>query len=138
MNRSDLRRLAKLRIQEVKILLDHGCFEGAYYLAGYAIECGLKACIARQTKRFDFPDLELVRASYTHKLRDLIKVAGLQTDFQKEIKSNKSFETNWAVVKDWSEKGRYRTRISEAEAGDLYSAIMNRKNGVFLWLKKRW
>jgi len=37
-------------------LLRLGLFDGAYYLAGYAVECALKACIAKGTQRFEFPD----------------------------------------------------------------------------------
>jgi HEPN domain-containing protein len=50
MNRTDLQQLAELRIKEARILLDGDSYSGAYYLAGYAIECALKACIAKRTK----------------------------------------------------------------------------------------
>jgi hypothetical protein len=43
MNRNDLRRLARIRLKEARVLLQAKCFDGAYYLCGYAIECGLKA-----------------------------------------------------------------------------------------------
>jgi len=43
-----------------------GFFDGAYYLAGYAVECAIKACIAKGTRRYEFPDkrkvLQLLRA----------------------------------------------------------------------------
>lgn len=45
MNRVDFRQLAGLRIAEAKVLLDNNLYAGAYYLAGYAVECALKACI---------------------------------------------------------------------------------------------
>jgi HEPN domain-containing protein len=51
MNRADLQQLAELRITEAKVLLDNGFYAGAYYLAGYAVECALKACIAKLTNR---------------------------------------------------------------------------------------
>lgn len=56
MNRADLQNLAELRINEAKLLLDRGFYQGAYYVAGYAIECALKACIAKKTQQFDFPE----------------------------------------------------------------------------------
>lgn len=138
MNRSELQQLARLRIKEAKILLDSGSYEGAYYLAGYAVECALKACIAKRTKRYDFPDRKLANESYTHNLTSLVKVAGLETALREEIESIKAFGTNWAVVKDWSEESRYRTSIPRSTAVDFYSAILSRKNGVLPWLKKRW
>ena len=42
-------------LKRQKALLDGGYPAGAYYLMGYAVECALKACIAKQTKRYDFP-----------------------------------------------------------------------------------
>lgn len=56
MNRADLQALSRLRIKEARLLLKHRQFEGAYYLTGYAIECALKAAIAKRTAKYDFPD----------------------------------------------------------------------------------
>lgn len=61
MNRGELQALAIVRIKETRILLDAGCYDGAYYLAAYAVECALKACIARQIPAEEFPDLMLSR-----------------------------------------------------------------------------
>ncbi|MBI0577948.1 HEPN domain-containing protein [Neobacillus cucumis] len=47
-------------MKDAKVLLDHECYDGAYYLSGYVIECALKACIAKYTKEFDFPDKKLI------------------------------------------------------------------------------
>jgi len=44
-NRPQLRQLAEDRILDAACLLACGRPAGAYYLAGYAVECGLKACI---------------------------------------------------------------------------------------------
>jgi hypothetical protein len=74
-NRSDLQRLAELRLSDAQALFDAHAFEGAYYLAGYAIECALKACIAKRTREFDFPDKREVERSYTHDLERLMEVA---------------------------------------------------------------
>jgi hypothetical protein len=77
MNRSNFIKLAELRLEEAKTLLDAEKFDGAYYLCGYVIECALKACIAKKTKRYDFPDKATVQDSYTHDLIKLIKISGL-------------------------------------------------------------
>ena len=45
MDRQDFQRLASLRRREAKNLLNSGLYDGAYYLSGYAVECGLKACL---------------------------------------------------------------------------------------------
>lgn len=137
MNRDDFKQIAQIRLKEAKTLLSNGNYDGAYYLCGYVVECGLKACIAKETKRYDFPDIETVRRSYTHKVVDLIGVASLEQDLHNEIKRNKQFEVNWNVVQDWTEASRYE-RQNHKKARDLYSAISNRQNGVLKWIRKHW
>lgn len=138
MNRNDLQRVSGLRVKEAGVLLKEGCFAGAYYLLGYAVECALKACIAKHIKRYDFPDRKLINDSYTHDLETLLTLSGLKAEFQKEIQNSPNLEVNWAVVKDWSEQSRYSTDIPETTARDLCSAVMARENGVLSWVKKRW
>jgi len=53
--RKDFQRLAELRAKEAATLAKTGNQQGAYYLAGFAVECALKACIAKKTRRHDFP-----------------------------------------------------------------------------------
>lgn len=139
MNRSDFKKLANLRLKEAKILLDNKCYEGAYYLAGYAVECAIKACIAKNTKRFEFPPKpNFVQDVYKHDPAKLIKGAGLELALKAEMESVIEFELNWVIVKDWSEEVRYQTKINDKQARDLYFAIVNEKHGVLSWLKKYW
>lgn len=138
MNRTDLQRLAEIRIQEAKLLLDHGFQKGAYYLAGYAVECALKACIAKKIQEHDFPDLKLARDSHNHDLESLLRTAGLQAELQAEGQSNEEIAKNWRTVASWTVEARYETADQFHFADDLISAIMNPENGVFLWQKKRW
>ena len=49
MNRGEFQEIANIRLRDAKVLLDNECFDGAYYLAGYVIECALKAWIAKNT-----------------------------------------------------------------------------------------
>ena len=139
MNRADFQKLTALRIREAKVLLDSKKYEGAYYLAGYAVECALKACIAKRTKRFDFPPSEKeVREYYTHDLVKLVKGAGLDSALRAAESSDLQFGIYWTVVRGWKEQARYETQIDEKRARDLYSAIVDRRHGVLQWLKKFW
>jgi HEPN domain-containing protein len=116
MNRSDFQRLSELRLKEAKALLAGGFPEGAYYLAGYAVECALKACIARKTQEFDFPEKKRVNDSHTHDLGKLLVLAGLSEDLQLGIAANPRMEMYWGFVRDWSEESRYEIfQGSEAE-----------------------
>lgn len=107
-------------------------------MAGYALECALKACIAKQTREHDFPDKRIVDKSYTHNLETLIEVAGLKKKLDEEIQSNSKFSKYWNVVKDWKESARYETEITNKIAVDLCRAIEDASDGVLQWLKKSW
>jgi len=110
--------------------------EGAYYLTGLAVECAVKACIARNTKRHDFPpNQNAVRDIYTHDLVKLIKAALLQTALETETSRNSPFNDNWAVVKAWDVESRYVTKGLNAR--ELYKAVVGR-DGVMQWLRQRW
>ena len=133
-----MQELARLRLREARVLLKNQCFAGAYYLAGYAVECALKACIAKRTTRHEFPDRKLVNDIHTHDLKELVKLAGLSAEHVREMRTNRAFEVNWGVVKDWRPERRYTRTTSKVEARDLYGAIAARKNGVLAWIRPRW
>jgi HEPN domain-containing protein len=137
MNRADFQRLALVRLSDVEVLLNAGNYDGAYYLCGYVIECALKACIAKQTQQYDFPDLQTVKSSYTHNLQQLIGTAGLQVQLQGEITNDPVFATNWGLVRDWKETSRYEIN-SQQTAQNLYDAVADPLHGVLQWLRQRW
>lgn len=137
MNRADLQHLAELRIKEAEALLAASFYDGAYYLAGYAVECALKACIAKETREHDFPDRAVVNKSYTHNLRELIGVAGLQRELDRTVENDGDFAANWNLVKDWSEEARYQ-RHPESKARDYCAAVIDPEKGVLPWLRERW
>lgn len=132
-----LKNLACTRLDEAKILLDNGKYEGAYYLSGYVIELALKACIAKQTEKYDFPDKRFVNDNHTHEITILLTNSGLKQEFKDEIQINGSLEKNWSHVKDWSPESRYKNNSKE-DAVDLFSAVSDINGGIFEWIKQRW
>lgn len=138
LNRNDLQEISRIRLNEARILLKAGHYAGAYYLVGYSVECALKACIAKQTRRHDFPDKKLANKAWVHNLENLVELAGLELELEQAMKANKDLELNWALVKDWTEESRYRVSISKQDANDLFSACTARKNGILPWMKKKW
>jgi len=139
MNRSDFHKLTEIRIKEAKVLLDRRCYEGAYYLAGYAVECALKACIAKTTQAHDFPPKpQVVQSFYQHKTESLANLAELHNELRDRLKSGGQFKSNWSHVIKWSEDKRYVTHIDSKDAKDLYRAITSPRTGVLVWLKKYW
>ena len=137
MNRSEFKKLSARRVREASILLANRQYSGAYYLAGYAVECGLKACIARQVRRHEFPNLQTVRDSYTHDLRQLVRVAGLEAGLEANSRTDPTFRRYWATVKDWKEDSRYRV-VSRGSAQDLLGAVADPGHGVITWLQHYW
>ncbi len=125
------------RLEAAESLLKSRHWDSAYYLAGYAVECGLKACIARQFREYDFPDKKTVNDSYTHDLSKLVRIAGLEWARERTADASDDFKLNWATVKDWSEDSRYEQR-SEAQATAILEAIRNAEFGVMQWITQHW
>ncbi len=138
MNRADLQTLADARVADANVLLDAGRSPAAYYLVGYAVECALKACVAKQIKEHDFPDRKLINDSYTHSLEQLLKISGLKAQFDGRIAADEAFEVNWTTVKDWNESSRYDSTITDVTARDLFTAVTDQAHGVLTWLKTLW
>jgi hypothetical protein len=137
MDRNDLQSLSRWRLLEAKALLRAGLPSGAYYLAGYAVECALKSCIAKSTRRYDFPDKQRVDASYTHNLRELVRLANLERALADLKKDDKDFKKNWELVESWREASRYEQH-DLAESAKLIEAIGARNHGVIRWIKLFW
>ena len=137
MNLKEFQELSTTRLKEAQALLDLDLWDGAYYLAGYSVECALKACIAKTAKRFEFPDKKRVDASHSHNLRELIKIAGLE-NARIEIESiDEGFRINWETVQSWSEQSRYR-RHTPKSAQELVTGIGDKRHGVMRWIKLHW
>jgi hypothetical protein len=132
-NRADFQKLAQLRVEEAKALMAAKKYSGAYYLAGYAVECAFKACIAKKTRRYSLPDKEHANKAYTHDLERLLDLAGLKAALQ----ADPARLANWSIVKDWSEQARY-VRKTRAAAEALLGAITDTANGVLPWIQAQW
>jgi HEPN domain-containing protein len=134
-----LQQLAEERVLDAEGLLNAGRWSGAFYLCGYAIECALKACIAKQTNLHDFPDKGVVNSSHTHDLTRLLDLAGLRLEFQRDTTpaANPTLGANWQAVRNWDESVRYELK-TEPEARRLYQAVTDPADGVLTWIKKRW
>ena len=137
MNRFELQALSELRIREARSLLESGFSDGAYYLAGYSVECALKACIAKRTREHDFPDKKLGNESHTHNLTELIRLSNLASQLQNGMQSDPTLQNYWITVREWSESSRYQ-RWSVTAASDLLEAIENPTGGILPWIRPHW
>ena len=137
MTRIHLQQLTRLRLKEVKLLLDNGSYSGAYYLAGYTIEYSLKACISKRIRQSEIPDKKFINDCYTHNLKDLVKLANIETQRAALERVNANFAANWAIAKDWNESSRYKT-FTQIQATELYNSITSRNGGILSWIRQYW
>ncbi|MBV8115763.1 MAG: DNA-binding protein [Silvibacterium sp.] len=137
MNRKDLQALANIRLREARALYRAGEFSGAYYLIGYAVECGFKTCIAKRVRKHDFPDKKAANEAHTHKLKTLCSLADLDSPRLLLEQADPFFRKNWNLTITWSEESRYKV-FDKQKCQDLMDAIMERSHGVMPWIKQYW
>jgi hypothetical protein len=137
-SRADFQQLADVRLGEAKALLDLGMWDGAYYLAGYALEVALKACIIKAVMGTDaFLEKKFSERCYSHKVGELVELAGLQATWTTAAAADPVFTGYWGLARDWSEQKRYH-RMTEDEAKRLYEAVADPSHGVLQWIKRHW
>jgi hypothetical protein len=138
-NRVEFQQLAEVRITEAGVLLASQYPDGAYYLAGYAVECGLKACILARVERSGviFDDRKFLEGCWTHDIETLVKTADLKVQRDQNAAADPNLFTNWQFVKDWTETSRYQRKLLPA-AQTLYDAITDAAHGVLPWIRIRW
>lgn len=137
MTRKDFQDLALEKLAEAKILLDAGKWNGAYYLAGYTVECGLKARIARLFRSNKFPEKTFTEKCYIHDIKKLIGLTGLQPIWEADRNGNQKLFAKWEIVLLWSEGSRYQKK-TQSDAQALYDAIIEPTDGVLRWIQLHW
>ena len=134
MTRTEFQQLAESRLADARILLDAQRWNAAYYLTGYAVECGLKARIAKRFNEHDIPDWSFVKNIFVHDLDKPLELSTLQPYLVK----NSPLAVNWGIVRQWSEQARYDLNTTQDNATELFNAVNDVTNGVLPWLKKYW
>jgi hypothetical protein len=138
--RVEWQQFAERWLVDAKGLLDDHRWSASYYVAGYAVECGMKSCVLRRvavTPEVIFTDKKFSEKCWTHSIFDLVKLADLETTRATDAAGNAALLKNWLTVKDWSEKARYKT-TSHQKAKKLYDAIKDTTNGVMPWIRVHW
>lgn len=140
MNRADWQQMAEEKLLAADALLAASQWASAYYLAGYAVECGLKSCVLKRLSGFPeviFEDKMYSKNCWTHNIEDLLDLAGLKSDRNAAIGAAPPLAANWAIVSKWSEATRYQMK-TQPEAQALCNAITDPATGVMEWIKARW
>jgi hypothetical protein len=120
------KELARMRLEDARILLAQKRNRGALYLAGYSVECALKWAITRQREEVYLPaSLEI------HDLDKLMGESGLAAQLQRDSAIAPFFS---ALVDEWGPQGRYDAgRLDDQKARLLYNQIKQ----VYSWLVER-
>lgn len=136
LTRKELQALALVKSEDARLLFEHCRYWNSYYLYGYAIEITLKACISKQFSAEIIPDRKAVQQVFTHKIIDLISLAGLKVQLEKE-RQNQAFDSHWKEIELWSEESRY-VMIDPNRAYAMHEAVQDEVNGAFQWITKHW
>lgn len=136
-SKAQLEAVAQCKFDDAQLLFENGRFSNAFYLAGYAIECALKACIARQLLPETIPEKSFVNAVYTHKFDSLIGLAGLRNELRVRQDADQAFQANWALASEWSPDVRYEP-VDKSTAHLMVIAVGDQTHGVLPWIKTYW
>jgi HEPN domain-containing protein len=137
--------MSEERIKDAKVLIEGARWEFAYYVAGYAVECALKACMLSRIIHtgwiFDDDAKKTIEACRTHEFTRLIQMANLRDELNNRLAQSANvgdaFNANWKTVEKWTVDSRYQAK-TEVEATNLYSAITQEPDGVLKWIQNYW
>lgn len=138
--RTDLQKLANLRLKDAEALFAAGLYDGCTYLCGYVVELALKACICKTLNRTDYLDSHpnLKTTFKTHDFDVLAILAGIKD----ELDANKSaaLGVNWNTATAWKPELRYEPvgTYGRQETEDRLNSIRDNRDGVLKWLSQRW
>ena len=140
--RAEWQQLAEGRILDAQALLNPavGRWSGAYYLIGYAVECGLKSCVLALVGAHPeviYEEKRFSRDAWTHDIEALVVLARLEPDRDADAVANRALYDNWQHVKNWNEQARYLQK-TRAEAEQLFEAVTHPSDGVMQWIRLRW
>src|SRR5213593_833811 len=119
---AELDNIARARIEDAKVLLTAGRYDGATYLCGYAVEVALKARICRILNWPEFPstgsEFQAYRSFQTHELDVLLRLSG------QEARVKQNHFALWNTVAIWKVESRYNA-IGTAQQGDAAAMIQS-------------
>ncbi len=140
--RAEWQQLAEDRILDAQahLVASVGRWSAAYYLVGYAVECGLKSCVLVRVAAHPELIYEYSRFSqdaWTHDIEKLVGAAGLKAERDADVSANPALFLNWQLAKAWDEQARYLQK-TRREAERLFEAVTHSTDGVMQWIRRRW
>lgn len=150
--RIEFQQMAFKKIEEAKALLASNLPDGAFYIAGYALEFSLKAAVCKTLRMDDFflekkaapsPVIkETLRGFKIHDYSQLLILAGLYYELESAKSNDRNLFRNWSIIEGmkWSEQCRYDYLIkSSNDVSNFIDAIDAKTKGGFLqWIQEHW
>lgn len=130
--RTEWKQLAEDRILDAQALFGAGRWSGAFYLIGYAVECGLKACVLTRVGAHPevvYEDRKFSNDAWTHDIERLVVMADIKTARDADAAANVALYQNWQWIKNWSEESRYEQN-GQPEADRLIHAVIDANSGA--------
>ena len=126
------------RREDARVLFEQARWRGSMYLAGYAVECLLKARLMRRYDCRTLRDLETElarrrllaadRTVFTHQLEPLLRLTGARDRLSRDAALLRAFGT----VNRWTPAWRYDGR---PVGGDEASRFLDAVDQVLHWLR---
>jgi len=120
----DLEQIAWDKLDDADCLFRGNRFDGAVYLAGYALEIALKVRLCNDHGLSGFPeklseaDPLTTKKWFTHSL--------IKLEERSRLNLSSSYLTDWSVVQDWDVEARYKkSHKSQDEARDFLDSVQN-------------
>lgn len=130
--RQDLLLLAEHWLESARALFQAQLAGAAYHAGGLALECVLKAKIAKDIVAEEFPDKNLAARAWNHDPSNLLALGDLVRVLDQ---ASADVQANWATVKDWSIESRYNLAVNVVTVGAFLDALDNSQDGILVWLR---
>lgn len=135
---SELKLLAIERLEEAELLYEQQYYRGAYYLAGYAVELGLKAvaCGRLRVEIFEKTKVpaHIAKSFMIHDLPNLVILSGLSQELESLTQKDQLFAKDWSKVAEWGEQRRYDFACRQKNVKQFIVSVRK----VVLWIKQHW
>ncbi len=129
-------QLADRHLSTAEALKKAKQYPDAFYHAGYAVECALKAIICRDLFGGTWPSRQTFPEGYSHDLDRLLRLAGLKPRLMEARQRDEEFGMNWETVRKWRETTRYEN-LSAPRASAMILAVKQRRFGMLTWLRNQ-
>lgn len=146
----EIRALAQLRLDDAGVLAENGRSDGAFYLAGYAVELTLKARLtehlglpglfdptAKKVPEEQFKDVDKLRQlAQTHNLLLLLSLCGIKPAYHLQMRARKTFLKYQPLLESWNEGVRYQLPGSATSIdAQSFLRFLQGPDGFLQWIE---